>query len=269
MNVLLNNRLESRRRLQRLRLGDLSGNLTVRIATNGNILRDAARLRYDAYHAHGYIDENPTGMFIDDFDARPSAKTIIVYQNGIPAASARVCLYDPAGSIPGSDWTPAMDVFRNEIQSLLASEDNGSQPKKALEVMRLVRSAQHERDHQVIFALLRAIGYLILYYDASVIYSGVRQNHVPIYRRLGFFQITEPRSYPKLKFRTALIACVRSRIEDFSPPVNIFEDVSKSDYQYEKIINGKEVQIRKEGMFNRMESYPEQREISMTSAQYK
>lgn len=246
MDVLLGNQPKAGHSLDRLRFGDISGDITARIATTDDLLRDAARLRYDAYHTHGYIDENPTGLFIDDFDMRPSCKTIVVYEKGAPAASARVCLYDPLVSVEGSDWTPALDVFPEEILDLVRRESGDSQPKKALEVMRLVRNAGYERNHEIIFALLRAIGYLILYYDASIIYSGVRKNHIPIYRRLGFSQITEPRAYPKLKFRTALIACIKHQVDNNHPPVNIFEDVSKNDIPYQHLINGQEAIIRKD-----------------------
>lgn len=246
MDVLLDNRLNAGNSLRRLRFGDISGDITARIATTDEILLHAARLRYHAYHTHGFIDENPTGLFVDDFDARASCRTIVIYEKGTPAASARVCLYDPGGSIDGSDWTPALDVFPEEIFNLISAEKSKSKPKKALEVMRLVRNPSYERNHEIIFALLRAVGYLIHYYNATVIYSGVRRNHIPIYRRLGFFQVTEPRAYPKLKFRTALIACLRNKLDDSQPPVNIFEDVSKDDIQYEQLINGEEAIMRKD-----------------------
>lgn len=246
MNILLDNRPKAANTLRRLRFGDISGDITARIATTDEILLDAARLRYHAYHTHGFIDENPTGLFVDDFDTRASSKTIVIYEKGSPAASARVCLYDPGGSIDGSDWTPALDVFPKEIHALVKAENSESDPKRALEVMRLVRNPSYERNHEIVFALLRAVGYLIHYYNATVIYSGVRKNHIPIYRRLGFFQVTEPRNYPKLKFQTALIACIRKKVDDSHPPVNIFEDVSRNDIQYEQLINGEEAIIRKD-----------------------
>lgn len=231
--------------LYRLKHGHISENVIARIATTREILLDAARIRYDAYQSRGYIDENPEGLFADEIDASPSCTTIVVYKNGAPAASARTCLYDPSSNIPGSDWTPAMDVFRHEILALLNDGAGPERSHKALEVMRLVRHPQFERDNEIIFALLRAVGYLILYNGINIIYSGVRRNHIPIYKRLGFFQVTEPRSYPKLKFRTALIACIRTRVDTESPEIDIFGDVSKSDPQYTDIISGKPTVISK------------------------
>lgn len=231
--------------LYRLKHGHISENVVARIAATHETLLDAARIRYDAYQSRGYIDKNPEGLFADEIDASPSCTTIVVYKNGAPAASARTCLYDPSSNIPGSDWTPAMDVFRHEILALLNDEAGPERSHKALEVMRLVRHPQFERDNEIIFALLRAIGYLILYRGVNIIYSGVRRNHIPIYRRLGFFQVTEPRSYPKLKFRTALIACIKTRVATEFPEIDIFGDVSKSDSQYIDIISGKPTVISK------------------------
>lgn len=251
MNALINSQAEITARPERIsglshiRRVTLSGNVSAQLALSEHTLSEASRLRYAAYHAQGYIDHDPSGLFLDEFDRRPSSRTIVTYRNGTPAASARLCLYDPAGTIPGSESTPGFAVFGQEINELMEDVAGTADSMRAMEVMRLVRHPDFERDHEVLFALLMAIGYVILHFGAEIVFSGVRRNHIPFYRRFGFVQITEPRPYPKLKFQTALIAFVKGAGSEHLPDIRIFEEVSKDDPQYHQLMAGNATSIER------------------------
>lgn len=225
-------------RLSHLSRVRLTGDVTARLALTEETLRQAWRIRYNAYRSRNYIDGNSSGFFSDEFDRLESSKTLVVYRRGIPAASARLCLYDPQSNIHDFHSTPAFSVFSAEIKSLANELILQNRAVRGMEVMRLVRHPDFERDHEVLFALLMAIGYIILDFDAHLIFSGVRRNHVPFYRRFGFTQITEARPYPKLKFQTALIAFVKGAGSTRKSDIRIFEEVSKEDPQYLDLVAG-------------------------------
>lgn len=225
-------------RLSHLSRVRLTGGVTARLALTEETLRQAWRIRYEAYRSRDYIDENSSGFFTDEFDKTESSKTLIVYRHGLPAASARLCLYDPASKIFGFHSTPAFSTFKSEIDALTAQIIIQDRSVRGIEVMRLVRHPDFERDHEVLFALLMAIGYIILDFNAHLIFSGVRSNHIPFYRRFGFTQITEARPYPKLKFQTALIAFIKGSDNTRKSDIRIFEEVSKDDPQYMSLVAG-------------------------------
>lgn len=234
-----------------LRRVQLHGDVATRLALSEELLRDAFHLRYISYRAKNYIDEHPAHIFSDEFDHRPGSKTILAYRDDRLAASARTCLYDPEEADTRNNRTPAFALFRDEIESLV----NGSQvPEvsgRAVEVTRLVRHPDFERDHHVIYALLMTIGYIILNQDAKIVYSAVRKNHIPFYRRFGFIQITDPKPYPGLHFDTALIAFIKGMSNQRPLDIRIFEEVTKDDDQYGALISGHRTPIyRGAGMFS-------------------
>lgn len=238
-----------------LRRVQLHGDVATRLALSDEFLRDAFRLRYIAYRARNYIDEHPDHIFSDEFDHRPRSKTILAYRDDRLAASARTCLYDPEEAVTANNRTPAFELFHGEIESLV----NGSQipgvSGRAVEVTRLVSHPDFERDHRVIYALLMTIGYIILDQDSKIVYSAVRRNHIPFYRRFGFIQITDPKPYPGLHFDTALIAFIKGMGNQGSLDIRIFEEVTKNDDQYSSLISGHRTPIyRGAGTFPKPQS---------------
>lgn len=217
--------------------------LTARLATIPDVLTDAWVVRHAAYASHGFIQPAKNGMFIDECDHYPSARTVVVYKNNSPVATVRVCLYAPESGIAGANRVPAMDVFETEIVDIFNHLRSGAASPRGVEVMRLSRHPSLGNDYEPVLALFRTVGYLLLHFDADVVVSGVRKHHMPFYRRLGFRKITEPRPYPKLKFETALMACVRRTglaLEDSMP---VLGWLSKEDEHYRDFIAGKRVPI--------------------------
>jgi hypothetical protein len=121
-------------------------------------------------------------------------------------------------------------------------QSNG-RPARGLEVMRLARHPDIATEHEPVYALFQMVGYLILHLEADAIISAVRSHHMPFYRRLGFRKVTEPRSYPKLKFLTGLMACTRTDGGDIADSMPILKLLSKQDGVFEDFIAGRPVPV--------------------------
>ncbi len=219
-----------------------NNHLTARLADNVHLLREAWSLRHAAYASHGYIETKSDGLFKDDYDLQPSAKTFLVYKDSMPAATARVSLYDPASDIAGAHSIPAMDVFSSEIAEALGGLVKHRLPK-ALEVMRLARHPDYSKDNDLVFALFRIVGYMVFHFDVDAIVSAVRENHIPFYRRMGFERLTEPRAYPKLNFKTCLMMSERRKLEALQQRFSAFRTVSLDGTGYEDFFAGLPVSI--------------------------
>ena len=199
------------------------------IASSHSMMDTVFSLRYHSYVSQNFIDPHPNELFSDEFDARSNSVSILIYRDGVPAASVRASLYDPSGSIPGADTIPALESFGAEIDDLVANYRTDGRPARALEMTRLVRHPDLANDNDLIFAMYRMTFYLVVHFEADMILSAVRQNHMPFYRRLGFQKITEPRIYPKLKFLAGLMACFDTRYKFVQRTVPIIDYVSKND----------------------------------------
>lgn len=219
------------------RLGE-SENIHARLAINETTRREAYALRHDGYLSHGYIDARPDGLFSDKYDEYANSKTIVVYKNFVPAGSVRVCVFDPSSQAYGADQIPAADIFRKEILELLRGLRPGGQMGRAVEITRLTRHPDFASDNEIVSALFRIAGYLVLEAQADAVLSAVRPNHAKFYRRMGFQKIEEPREYPGLNFLTGLMACFLRNYEGVKQSVSILEAVSLEDDAYAALNRG-------------------------------
>lgn len=189
--------------------------LTARLAEGEAARQDVFALRHKSYLAGGFIDKRPGALFSDPFDQRPNCQSIIVYQGARPVASVRVCVLDPARP----DWAdiPALHVFPDEIGAAMAGES------RAIEINRLVRHPDFSADPVLVFVLFQLAGFMILRHGAGIVFSCVRKNHIPFYKRLKFTPIAGPRSYPELKFATSLLGCSRENYESVQQMMPLLE----------------------------------------------
>jgi hypothetical protein len=184
--------------------------LTARLAISPDILTEAAFLRHAAYRSAGYVDDNMNPLnFIDKYDSYVTSKTVVVYKGGVPAATVRACLYDPASNLSGLNTLPAMNMFEEEIKTLMDDARLHDRPARAVEITRMARHPDFAKHNDVILAVMRMIGYLVLHFDADLVFTAIKENHVPFYRRMGLRKITEPRDYPNLNVQTLLMAFFR------------------------------------------------------------
>lgn len=175
------------------------------VARDHQARHDAYALRYASYLDGGFIASKPERLFRDHYDDLPNADTIIVYESLRPVASVRVCFLsdrDPR--------SPARDAFPQALKVTLENTTARKTETKAAEITRLVRSPDSGNNQGLVFLLYRLAGHLVLRRDVQVILSSVRSNHVPFYRRLGFFKVGEPRAYPGLSCPMSLLQCSRA-----------------------------------------------------------
>jgi hypothetical protein len=221
--------------------------LTACLAVTEQQRRDVFALRHTSYLSGGYIDPRPRGLFSDPYDAQPNCQSIIVYRGERPVASVRVCVLDTEPARTGWQDIPATHVFPDEIGTCMndvAAEPGRDPlaPVRAIEINRLVRHPDFATDFSLVFALFHLAGYMILHHETDIVFSCVRKNHVPFYKRLKFTQIAGPRSYPELKFSTNLLACSRENydaVQRMMPSL----DVESANSNLSNIVDGHKLHL--------------------------
>jgi hypothetical protein len=218
--------------------------IEARLAITDKVKNDAYTLRHDSYASAGFIETQECGVLQDHFDSLPSSKTIVLYKNGVAAASARVCLLDLTGKTPGATTIPSSKIFGEEITKLLCGMNRGNRPACAVEVTKLARHPNFLKDNNLVFGMFRMAGYLILHFEADAVLTAVRANHIPFYRRLGFQEVAEPRPYPGLNnIKGGLIACFRSSFEGVQHNVPVMNALSSDDGIYSRFMDGELVPV--------------------------
>ena len=180
------------------------------LALTGRQMDEVFRLRFQSYHNGGFINANATRMFSDQYDGFENARSILIYQEGLPVASVRVCLLQP-----GSSRTlPAMSIFGDEIGHEMSRDPLPAIRNRAVELNRLVRSPAHEHNYGLLLILYRLAGYLAIAHHFRMMFCCVRTNHVSFYRRLGYDHVSsEPRTYPGLSCPMHLLSITRRRFD--------------------------------------------------------
>lgn len=191
----------------RVKTSSMSGGhqYEVCLARSAQIRYDAYRLRYRSYYSSGFIPANRDQVFHDRYDELPNSETVVVYDDGKPVASARLCFLSAAGSMA----IPSSDTFPDHVRALVATCGTSRTGNEAVEITRLVRSPDAANNQGLVFLLYRMFAILGVEKDIRLVLSCVRQNHVAFYRRMGFQEVAEPRAYPGLSCPMSLMACPR------------------------------------------------------------
>lgn len=217
--------------------------LEARLALTENVQKQAYALRHDGYVAVGYMKPAETGHLEDEYDRLESSKTIVLYKNGRAAASARVCLLDPTSNVPGAAAVPACAMFGDEITALLDGLGGSGRAARAAEITKLARHPEFLKDNDLVYAIFRMVGYLILHINADVVLSSVRASHVHFYKRLGFQSVVVPRPHPKFDVATGLMACFQASYEGVRHNVPVMKHISQNDATYSRFIAGELVPV--------------------------
>lgn len=219
------------------------GGLTARLALTPSIMKEAQALRYQSYLSYGHIDTEQSELFSDHFDEMATSKTVVIYKGGMPAASVRVSLFAPDSDIPNANDVPATEIFRDEVLALLRGLGRSGRAPRAADITRLVRHPDFANDNELVFALYRMSCYLYMEYDADLLLATVRENHTRFYKRMSFQLIAEPRDYPRTKFRTGLMACLRPHYEQFIRTAPFLANLSKEDPLFSSFMSGGPVPV--------------------------
>jgi hypothetical protein len=217
--------------------------IEAQLATGNRLREEAFRLRYEAYRSQGFISEHPARLFSDRYDQQANCTTILVYRNDVAAATVRVSTFDPDKARESANRLQAMEIFETEIFATMKSLRLSDRQPKIMEIAKLARLPEYSREIDVVFALYRAAGYLILQNSVDIVFNAVRSHHAPMYRRFGFQALTGPRSYPGLAFQTILMACFSDTFDKARTGLPFLHGISKDDAAYAGLIAGERVAI--------------------------
>lgn len=211
-----------------------------RLALDPITRRDVYSLRYRSYVAAGHIELNEAGLFSDIYDEMPNCKSIVIYQDGVAAASVRTCTL-ASGSAARS---PAADTYPNEVRELLSEPTGIGHGRRGIETTRLVRSPEAENNQGLVFLLYRMAGYIGMMNHTQVLFACVRQNHVPFYRRLGYAPVTEPKPYPGLTCPMQLLVCTRERYDQVREAFTVIDPYAGTTGALDGFFSGEPVALR-------------------------
>ena len=217
--------------------------LSLQLALTSTQKRLAYQIRHDGYMSYNYITPREGNLFVDGYDGRENVKTVLVFKDGIAAATVRLCLFDTTGVFPDASKIPAMEIFNHEIHELMSQMAQSGPATRAVEVSRMARAPAFSSDVDLIHAMFRAVGYLILHFNADVVLNACRPHHMPMYRRLGFQKLHEPRPYPNLTYEAGLMAYFRSEFGRATSRLSFLKGISAEDSVYHALFAGDEVVI--------------------------
>ncbi len=217
--------------------------MAIQLAVSDVDANCAYRIRHDGYLSYKYITQWDNGLFVDRYDGRENVRTVIVFKDGRAAATVRVCLFDVTSQFPDAERVPAMEIFDTEIRELMRSLARSGPATRAVEVTRMARLPEFSSDMGIIHALFRAVGYLILFFDADVVLNACRPHHMPMYRRFGFQKLEEPRQYPNLTYKAGLMGCFRSTYGSAAEKLSFLNGISTDDHQYVSLIAGERTML--------------------------
>jgi hypothetical protein len=178
------------------------------VIAKGPMLDRVYSMRYRSYSAEGYIEENASLKFIDEYDNKPNSTCFLAYQNTKAIGSMRACVYEPSGN----DIIPVMEVFEDEIR------DNVGYDKILVEMNKFVidPSFQRKGGMHARLTLMGSVLHASVNKKARAVLVAVRPEHIKFYKIFGARVISDIKSYPHLSFKTVLMVC-----DDLSEAGNI------------------------------------------------
>lgn len=216
--------------------------LTARLALDDETRADAYAIRHASYLSGGYIEPRPDGLFSDADDLRPNSRTVVVYRQGRPVASVRLCVLDMDPALTGWDEIPASRIFPEAVAELAAGL-NPARPARLMEINRLVRHPDFATDSQLVFVLFRFVSYMLIETESDMMLSCVRRNHTPFYKRMHFEYVAGPRRYAGVKFETNLMSCPLSRHGLIMRDIPLVEIDGKTEHAYGALLDGETIDV--------------------------
>lgn len=219
--------------------GALTLPLVAGLATDAATRRAVFEVRYDAYLRYGHIASNADGMFSDRYDELPNMLTAVLRKAGVVAGTVRVGV----ARADGNDILPAMEVFADDMRLTMRRCANTQARPRIVEVGRIARGSAYEHDLAIIHGMFRITGFLILHFDPEIVFSAVRLHHRPMYRRMGFEQVSEPRRYPGLTCDMVLMAYFKRRFGEAIESLPYLRGVDEDVHQARRLVAGEQIAI--------------------------
>ncbi|WP_039913218.1 GNAT family N-acetyltransferase [Cellvibrio mixtus] len=184
------------------------------VVAKGPMLDRVYSMRYKSYGAEGYIEENSSLKFIDEYDGKPNSVCFLAYHRNNIVGSIRACVYDPSKGA----GIPIMECFEKEIRNTIGYDNVFLEPNKFV----IDPQFQRRGGIQARFLLLGTAVEEAARQKASNIVVAVRTEHIKFYQMFGGRLASEEKSYPHLNFKTVLMICddvekcrafIRSKVE--------------------------------------------------------
>ena len=169
------------------------------VIAKGPMLDRVYSMRYRSYSAEGYIAENSSQKFIDEYDNQPNSTCFLLYHQNKAIGSMRTCVFDSNQRLT----VPVMEVFYDELKNNIGYDNT------FVEVNKFVIDPTFQRKGGVEARML-LVGTVVeeaIRRGSTSIVLAVRPAHVRFYKMLGCHQISDIKSYPHLTFKTVLMAC--------------------------------------------------------------
>lgn len=170
------------------------------LEAKGPLLDKVFSLRYQCYNQKGYIADNNSGLFLDEYDNRKHVKSYLAYKNKEVIGSIRVCGYCPEEKT----GIPALEMYEEELA------ENIGLGSRIVEANRFVikPSFQNKIAVDARFTIFKSVVDFALSFGAKAIVIAVRREHANFYRLLKCYPISDFKKYHGVSFETVLLSCV-------------------------------------------------------------
>lgn len=187
------------------RIPDYLPEMEFRLANDPSELKKIYRLRYKAYLREGEIDPDPSEQFSDYYDRMDNCWIFGVHAEDQLVSSVRM-------HVISKQWRkgPALDVFPDVVSPLI------EQGKVLIDPTRFVADYEAKRRYpELAYVTLRAPSMACVAFDADYCLATVKAEYQPFYERIFSARaLCEPRPYPALKHRIALMLIDVGRVRD-------------------------------------------------------
>jgi hypothetical protein len=182
----------------------------IRIASDRATRERAYRLAYQVYRAERYVSEDPTGMLVCPFDARPETLTLLAEDHlARPVGTISLVFDSPAG-------LPCTEIYPKEWNQLRA--EGG----RLAEVVRLAVDKSHPHSKMLLIRMFNLISIFSrrVRRDTDFIIE-VSPQHAQYYKHmLAFEQVGPERFCPRVNGTVGVL--LRVRLSDMEKEIDMF-----------------------------------------------
>lgn len=177
------------------------------VIAKGPMLDRVYGMRYRSYSADGYIKENTSQKFIDEYDDKPNSVCFLAYQQTKAIGSMRACVYDPSQE---NSMIPVMEVFDEELRNHVGYDNIFVEMNKFV----IDPSFQRKGGMHARLMLMGSVLNESIKRNATSVVVAVRTEHIRFYQLFGGKVISDVKSYPHLSFKTVLMVCTELEAAD-------------------------------------------------------
>jgi N-acyl-L-homoserine lactone synthetase len=177
------------------------------VIAKGPMLDRVYSMRYRSYSSEGYIKENSSHKFIDEYDDKPNSICFLAYQQSKAIGSMRACIYDPTQE---NSIVPVMEVFDEELRNNVGYDNIFVEMNKFV----IDPSFQRKGGMHARLMLMGSVLTESIKKNATSVVVAVRTEHIKFYQLFGGKVISGIKSYPHLSFKTVLMVCTELEAAD-------------------------------------------------------